>query len=70
MISVINIYLHAEYIRFEIQRKKKTLHMRTRKIYCLQKTVYPQLLAPVLGISYPYVAEREGFEPPVRVNAQ
>jgi len=32
MISVINIDLHAEYIRFEIYRKKKTLHERTRKI--------------------------------------
>ena len=32
MISVININLHAEYIRFEILRKKKPLHAGTRKI--------------------------------------
>ena len=61
MILVINIYLYAEYSRFEIYSKKKTLHARTRKIFCLQKTVYPQLFAPVLEISYSYVAERESF---------
>ena len=60
MILVINIYLYAEYSRFEIYSKKKTLHARTRKIFYLQKTVYPQLFAPVLGINYSYVAEREG----------